>query len=52
MVEPPSRKRTIVTPFVPAHDLSRGILHAVHTLLSYTLMLAAMSVSDYYHYDP
>lgn len=29
-------------PFILSHDLSRGILHAVHTAIQYALMLAIM----------
>jgi hypothetical protein len=38
-----SRRRTFA-PFIPAHDLSRGALHAVQALLGYTLMLSVMYV--------
>lgn len=46
MVESPSQKRVTLTPFIPTRDLSRGLLHTTHAFFSYTLMLAAMSVSD------
>ncbi|KAI0374383.1 hypothetical protein BV20DRAFT_961534 [Pilatotrama ljubarskyi] len=34
-----------VPPFVPSHDLPRGVLYAFHTLLTYALMLAVMCVA-------
>ncbi|KAF8168331.1 copper transporter [Crassisporium funariophilum] len=37
-----SRLRTI-TPFIPAHDIPRGILYALQMLLMYILMLAVMT---------
>lgn len=40
---PDVQKRLIVTPFMPTHDLFRGILYAAHALFSYSLMLTAMS---------
>ena len=45
----PSQKRVVVAPFIPAHNLSRGLLQAIHALFSYALMLAAMSVSARYY---
>jgi len=45
-VEMPSQKRTVATSFILTHDLSRGLLQITHAFFSYTLMLAAMSVSD------
>jgi len=35
-------------PFIPAHDLSRGALHAVQALLGYTLMLSVMTFQAAY----
>jgi hypothetical protein len=32
----------LVPPFIPMHDIPRGILHGVQSLLSYILMLAIM----------
>ncbi|KAM6491231.1 Ctr copper transporter [Amanita muscaria] len=31
------------TPFIPSHNISRGILHAIQTALSYLFMLASMT---------
>lgn len=31
-------------PFIVTHDVSRGILHAVHSAIQYALMLAIMCV--------
>ena len=30
------------TPFIPAHDLARGLIHAVQSALHFALMLAVM----------
>ena len=48
IVDLPSQKRVVVAPFIPAHNLSRGLLQAIHALFSYALMLVAMSVSARY----
>lgn len=37
----PPRK---IAPFIAAHDIPRGAIHAFQALLSYTLMLAIMYV--------
>ncbi|KDQ19798.1 hypothetical protein BOTBODRAFT_169849 [Botryobasidium botryosum FD-172 SS1] len=34
-------KRTL-PPFIPSHDIPRGVLQAVHSLIGYALMLAVM----------
>jgi hypothetical protein len=34
----------LIAPFVLAHDIPRGVMHAVQALLGYTLMLAVMCV--------
>lgn len=36
------RKTRTVPPFIAAHDVSRGAIHALQALLGYILMLAAM----------
>jgi len=36
------RHDRLIAPFIPAHDLPRGAIHAVQALLGYTLMLAVM----------
>ncbi|KAH7104490.1 Ctr copper transporter [Auriculariales sp. MPI-PUGE-AT-0066] len=35
-------------PFVPSHDVSRGLLHALHTAIQYALMLAIMTFQGAY----
>jgi solute carrier family 31 (copper transporter), member 1 len=40
-MHPTSAKLTIL-PFIPKHDVPRGIIHAGQSLLSYILMLAVM----------
>ena len=36
------RRARVIAPFVPSHDVRRGILYALQALLTYTLMLAVM----------
>ena len=38
---PISGKR-VIPPFIPMHDVPRGLIHAGQSLLVYTLMLAVM----------
>lgn len=33
-----------IPPFIPAHDIARGLLHGAQSLLNFAFMLAAMSV--------
>lgn len=43
----PNRARKpprMIAPFIPAHDIPRGAIHALQALLGYTLMLAVMYV--------
>lgn len=42
-----SRQR-LVPPFIPMHDITRGIFQAVQSLFSYTLMLAVMTFNASY----
>ncbi|KAG1766465.1 Ctr copper transporter [Suillus occidentalis] len=42
-----SRPR-LVPPFIPMHDIPRGIFQAVQSLFSYTLMLAVMTFNASY----
>ena len=49
IVELPSQKLLTVMPFMPTRDLFRGLLYATNALFSYTLMLTAMSVHDFYY---
>lgn len=42
-----SRSR-LVPPFIPRHDITRGIFQAVQSLFSYTLMLAVMTFNASY----
>lgn len=34
-----------IPPFIPAHDITRGVLQAVQTTLDFAFMLAVMCVS-------
>lgn len=34
-----------IPPFIPAHDIARGLLHGAQALVSFAFMLAAMSVA-------
>lgn len=47
LVEQRLRARTSA-PFMLSHDLSRGVLHAVHTAIQYALMLAVMTFQGAY----
>lgn len=38
----------LVPPFIPLHDITRGIFQAVQSLFSYTLMLAVMTFNASY----
>ncbi|KAE9410822.1 Ctr copper transporter [Gymnopus androsaceus JB14] len=42
------RKTRTVPPFIAAHDVSRGAIHALQALLGYILMLAAMTFQAAY----
>ncbi len=36
-----------IAPFIPAHDIARGLLHGAQALLTFAFMLAVMSVACY-----
>ncbi|KAI0361853.1 hypothetical protein OH77DRAFT_1391920 [Trametes cingulata] len=38
-----ARAPRTVPPFIPSHDVPRGVLYAFHTLLTYALMLVVMT---------
>jgi copper transporter 1 len=38
------RSARMIAPFIPAHDIPRGVVHTLQAFLSYTLMLAVMYV--------
>ncbi|KIK71267.1 hypothetical protein GYMLUDRAFT_33410 [Collybiopsis luxurians FD-317 M1] len=42
------RKSRIAPPFVAAHDVPRGVIHAIQALLGYILMLAVMTFQAAY----
>lgn len=48
--QPDARRATprLVPPFIPLHDIPRGILHAIQTVFSYTLMLVIMTFNAGY----
>ncbi|KAI5991498.1 Ctr copper transporter [Pisolithus albus] len=37
-----------IPPFIPSHDIPRGIIHAIQTAFSYTLMLIVMTFNAAY----
>lgn len=41
-------RQRLVPPFIPMHDITRGIFQAVQSLFSYTLMLAVMTFNASY----
>ncbi|KAG1777435.1 Ctr copper transporter [Suillus placidus] len=43
-----SSQPRLVPPFIPMHDITRGIFQAVQSLFSYTLMLAVMTFNASY----
>jgi len=38
----------MIAPFIPAHDIPRGVVHTLQAFLSYTLMLAVMTFNASY----
>ncbi|THH16768.1 hypothetical protein EW146_g3932 [Bondarzewia mesenterica] len=39
---PTLRRARLIAPFIPSHDVTRGVLYALQAFLSYALMLAVM----------
>ena len=40
--DPVPARRRLVPPFVPSHDIPRGVIQAMQSTFSYALMLAIM----------